>query len=400
MDKQAVTERFPIFYIMLYFLTAGIGATYNTFVPLYFKAIDLGDSQIGLILSVTPLMVLVAQPFWGTVGDRSKSLNRMFRWMLAGTAITVVLYPLVQNFYLILLLTGVFSFFNSAMFPMQDTLTLQALDSSTSNYGKVRMGSTIGFAVLSVMAGLVTGLDLRLLFPVSALLAIISIVVTFKFRPISGHQSKTHRVSPLVLLKNKNLVILTALCAFAMISFGFYAGFFSIYFSELGGNTNWLGVFWFVSAITEVPFLIFAPRIVKKLGERWAILLSVLVQAVRWLFIGLTSSVTLVLANSLLHGFGFIVVVYCMALFINKTVPLELKASGQSFYALFGMGIPQIIGRAGGGLVVSKIGYSNAFLICAAINIVAVIGIGYIFLRSSRLQKADPEQPSPEAESK
>lgn len=372
----------------MYFLTAGVGAVYNTFIPVYFRQIGFTGAMIGTLMATAPLMILISQPFWGTYGDRTSSINRLFRMILGGTAIIVACYPLTRNFYVLLVMLCAFSFFNSAMYTMQDVLVLQTIENTPHRYGTVRMGSTIGFAVISIAAGYLVKWDIRMIFPLTAGFAVLSLLITFRLPTVAGHQSRGNRVSPLALFKNRELVILTVLSFFLVFTLGYYGIFFSIYFVEMGGDNGQLGIFWFISAIVEIPFLLLADRIVRKLGVRGTLILAGLIMSIRWLLLFLLQNVLAVMATSVLHGFSFIVILYSMATFINREMPPELKSSGQSFYALFGGGIPRIAASVLGGLANDALGIRPVFLICAIINILTVIIIGGLFWRSSRRRKA------------
>lgn len=369
---------------MLYVFTAGIGAVFNTFIPVYFKSIGLSNTLIGTLMATSPLMILVSQPFWGTAGDRTRSVNRLFRYILGGSAVAVACIPLTKDFIPLMVIVCVYGFFSSTMFTTQDVLTLQAIENTPIRYGTVRLGSTVGFAVVSILAGLAVKWNVNMVFPLTAGFALLSILVTFKLPKVSGHQTKNNRVSPAVLLKNRELVILTVLSFFVMLTFGYYSSFFSIYFGELGGDSGLLGIYWFISAIVEVPFLLFADRIVKKIGVRGALILSAVVMGLRWLLLFILNDVYSVMATSVLHGLSFIIIIYCMATFINREVPPELKSSGQSFYMVIGGGLPRIIASVLGGVINDQIGIRPVFLICAIINLLTVVVIGGLFWRTSR----------------
>lgn len=383
-EETADSRRLPTFFVLLYILTAGIGAVYNTFLPVYLNDIGFSNTMIGTLLAIGPLMILIAQPFWGTAGDRTGSVNRILRWILGGTALVVALYPLTQNYYVIMAMVCTFAFFNSPMFAMQDVLTLQAIEKTNIRYGTVRLGSTIGFAVMSILAGLVARWDLRALFPLAGLLGLLAFLTTYRLPTVVGHQSRDNRVSPLKLLKNRELVILTVFCFFTMLSFGYYGSFFSIYFFELGGNSGQLGIFWFISAIVEVPFLLLADRIIKKLGIHKTLLLAGVVMGVRWLLLFFVQGVAGAMLTSVLHSYSFIVVVYTMATYINKKVPLQLKSSGQNLYGLFGMGIPRILASFLGGMANDWIGIRPVFLICALINLLGIVVLGLMVVQQRR----------------
>ncbi|MGI6333346.1 MAG: MFS transporter [Saccharofermentanales bacterium] len=385
-EPTSMRCRLPVWFFLLYALTAGSGAVYNTFMPVHLSNIGFSGTQIGFLLALGPLMILVSQPFWGTAGDRSRSVNRVFRWILGGSALTVAIIPLTQNYYLLLVIVCAYAFFNSPAFAIQDTLTLQAIEKTDIRYGTVRIGSTTGFAVTSIVAGLIAKWDLRALFPLAGLLALLSFLLTYRLPTITGHQTRENRMSPAVLLKNRELILLTAFCFLCMLSMGYYNSFFSIYFVELGGDSSQLGVFWFISALVEIPFLLLAERIIKRFGIHRTLLVSGIVMCIRWLLLFFVQGVFGAMLTGILHGYSFIVLVYSMATYINRHVPPELKSTGQNLQGLFGIGIPKILASFFGGMANDWIGIRPVFLICALINIFAIAVIGVAIFRHRKLQ--------------
>jgi PPP family 3-phenylpropionic acid transporter len=368
----------------MYAMSSGVGAVYNSFLPVYLNQIGFTGAMVGTLLAIAPFMVLIAQPFWGMAGDRTKSINRLMRWIMGGSAVAVVCYPLSQNFYFLFVMISIFSFFNSVMFTMQDVLTLQSIEHKKWRYGSIRLSATISFAIISILAGIVAEWNIVVLFPLTAFLAVLTLLVTFKMPNIRGHQTPGNRVSPLVILKNKDLVLFTAFSFFVILTYGYFSNFFSIYFIGLGADKGMIGIFWFISAVAEVPFLLFADRIIARLGIRSALILAAIVMGVRWLILFFSSDVYVTLLTSVMHGFSFIVILYCMATYINNKVPKELKSSGQSFFALFGGGIPRIIASVAGGIANDLIGIQKMFLVCAIINALTVLVLGILFYLNGR----------------
>jgi hypothetical protein len=66
----------------MYAFTAATSAVYNSFIPIYLKGTGFSDTLIGTLLALGPFVAILAQPFWGIAGDRAKSKNTIFRWIM------------------------------------------------------------------------------------------------------------------------------------------------------------------------------------------------------------------------------------------------------------------------------------------------------------------------------
>jgi PPP family 3-phenylpropionic acid transporter len=111
---------FLFFYVFIYMSNA----VYGTFIPLYFQHLGFTQPQIGTLLSLGPLIAILAQPVWGTLSDRAKTKNRILLLLIAGSGGAMLLYPLSNQFAYLLIMICVFTFFQTSIFAVSDAITL------------------------------------------------------------------------------------------------------------------------------------------------------------------------------------------------------------------------------------------------------------------------------------
>jgi len=215
---------------------------------------------------------------------------------------------------------------------------------------------------MSIFAGIYAKQNINGIFGLYFLIAMILFSAVFLIPQVSGHQSKEKKVSFLVLLRNYELVLLLIYSTILQVTLGFFYSFFGIYLKDMGGDNGLLGWAMFISAIFEVPFLLFANRIINRLGTRNALVLSGGVMALRWFLLHVIKNPFWVLPVQMLHGLSFIVVSYSMATYINQKVPMELKASGQALFGFLSMGVARIISTLLGGYLSDLFEIRHVFL--------------------------------------
>jgi hypothetical protein len=82
-----------------------------------------------------------------------------------------------------------------------------------------------------------------------------------------GHQSTGQKMNMLAILKLKHMPGLLIMLMMMQLTMGYFYSFYSIHFTSLpGGTTTLLGLCYFLSAVSEVPFLLNADRLFEKLG--------------------------------------------------------------------------------------------------------------------------------------
>ncbi|GGD58170.1 MFS transporter [Paenibacillus nasutitermitis] len=355
-------------------------AVYGTFIPLYFQHVGFSQSQIGTLLSLGPLIAILAQPLWGTLSDRARTKNSILLLLIAGSGISMLLYPLSNQFVYLLIMICVFTFFQASIFAVSDAITLEELDKrKRGNYSHIRLGGTVGFAIMSILFGLVAQKRIDLMFFIYAAILAVCFLLVLRFPIIEGHQSKGRKMRIWVLLKNKTLMIYMGANFVLQITLGYYYAFFPLYFKELGGDNAWLGWSMVISSLSEVPFLLLSQRIFKHIKIPYILLGAGAAAALRWYLFSVIENPYWTLPVQALHGLIFIVLSVTMVTIINKEVPIELKASGQTFNGLLSLGIARIIGSISGGIASEAIGMRSVFFYNFIVALACVIVFSVVF---------------------
>ncbi|MCS7458909.1 MFS transporter [Paenibacillus doosanensis] len=381
-------------YFLLFYMVIYMGnAVYGTYIPVYFQSVGAAPAEIGTLLSLGPLVAVLAQPMWGTIGDRAKTKNSVLAALLVGSGVMILLFPLSTAFYYLLAMVCLFTFFQTSIFAISDAITLEELDKQKRwAFGPIRLGGTIGFALMSLGFGYLAKVSIQYLFPVFAVVMLISLFLLLKFPKVSGYQSSGSKMQVWVLFKNRKLMLYMGINLVLQITLGYYYSFFPIYFRELGADNVMIGWSMVISSISEIPFLLLAGRIMAKVRLTHVFLVSSIATALRWFAFSFTENPYWVLPAQLLHGLMFIVLTVTMAMYINREVPKELKASGQTLNGLLSLGVARIIGSFIGGFASESFGMRSVFMYNAWIALACAACIGWVIVRESRQRSAAAEQ--------
>lgn len=373
-------DRFPYNFIILYATTYMANSVYSNFVPIYLNNLGFEKLALGILLSLGPLISIAAQPIWGIAGDRAKYKNTMLKVLLLGSGAVAALFPVSRSFLYLAFIISVFSIFQSSVNPLSDAITLEYLETTRWKFGPIRLAGTFGFACMSVVAGIIAKENISNIFILYPIIVMFSLWGTFRLPLIKGHQSSGNRVSILALWKNRELMLLMLFNLLIQTSLGFYYSFFPIYFTQMGGSSTLLGVAMFISATSELPFLLLASGMMDKINIKYILVISSAVIGLRWLFIHFVTNVYLLLPAMLFHGFSYIVFAYSMATYINREVPRELRASGQTINWLIGFGIARIIGSIAGGYLTGIVSIRQVFLYDSILAFASMAIFGCIFV--------------------
>ncbi|CAG7648576.1 Multidrug resistance protein MdtG [Paenibacillus solanacearum] len=374
-----------IYFLLFYAIVYMGNAVYGTYIPVYFQSIGATPSQIGTLLSLGPLVAVLAQPIWGTVSDRAKTKNAILAILLIGSGAAILLFPLSHMFYYLLLMVCLFTFFQTSIFAISDAITLEELEKhKTWSFGSIRMGGTFGFAAMSITFGFLAKSDINYLFPVYAAVMLASLVLLSRFPRIAGYQSGGSKMQMSVLFKNRKLMTYMGINLLLQITLGYYYSFFPVYFRDMGGDNVLLGWSMVISSLSEIPFLLFANRLFQRVRMTHILLVSSVAAALRWFLFSFTDQPAWMLPAQVLHGLIFIVLSVTMAMYINREVPKELKASGQTLNGLLSLGVARIIGSFAGGFASEAFGMRTVFYYNGWIAVLCSACIVFISMRADR----------------
>ena len=372
-NKTGYPWRYGLF-LALYYSANGI---YQGYAPKYFESTGLSMGLRSVILAFTPLVAIFAQPLWGMVADRSRSRNRVLIGLIVLSAVMVLTYRLSGAFGYLLTMSVLFAACYTSIQPLGDSIVLEALAPGNRPFGPIRMMGTVTFAVTNLLWGLLLN-DSRMnlvLYGTAIMLGLL-LLSTPVLPQTPGHQSGGgRRMNMLAILRLKHMPGLLLLLLMLQLTYGYFYSFFTEYFLSLPGGTNMLvGLCYFLSAMSEIPFLLNADRLFDRLGAGRLLAISSVALTARWTLLATTSNIYVALLSQLLHGWGFIVMTVTMAKYMSVVIPDELKASGQMLIGVVGFGVARVFGILAGGLLAAAMGgVQNGFKLMAFVAGAAMV---------------------------
>lgn len=379
-----------------YALAFGCVSIVCAFMPLFLQDFGFSETQIGLILSCSYIVSLFAMPFWGYVSDRSKNKNNILKLTQSGASIAIFFFIVSKNAVGTVISYVVFSFFYCVGIFLTDAIVMQVLKKDGGDYGKARLGGTIGYAIVGAVAGVVANVNFNIAIMMYIGIAILEILCLTFLVPkvpgkIEGEDSSKKKGAMRALLKNKKILTIAAFSFLIYINLNFYASFYGIFLRSLVNNKGLVAISLSIAALSEIPFFLFAQKIEDKIGLSNMMLGALCVIAVRFAGYFLFPNVYAAMGFQLLHGFGNTVMIYCMVKFMFSLTPPEYKSTGQSLAGLTGQfGLPGVIATQVGGFLVHHTSVRVMFL-CCSIFIIAIFA-GFLLFGKKVLEGEDDER--------
>lgn len=378
---------FPVGIFLIYMLFFGGNAIYSTYLNLYMASIGFSQSQIGITVSVSTFFVLLAQMFWGFASDRAKLKNTIIHFLFISSAVIILLFYISKAYWFVFAIIALFASFYTGVSPLMDSVVLEISRDKTWNYGQIRTGGTIGYCITVLFIGLVINGKYASIFLMSSSAMLICFFLSLHMPHVQGYGMSRKKTPFRVLFKNKQLMALFAFYLAFSMGLSFFYSFYSIYFVSIGGTSSLVGVMMFFCAITEIPCLVLADRVVKRFGVEKVLIVSGIVTSIRWLLLFVLRDPVLIIVANLLHGPGYIGFSYCIVTYIGEHVPEDLRATSQSFNVLVGNVFSRMVFGYIGGLASEMLGANNIMLAACTTMVSATTLFAFWSLRHHRIKE-------------
>lgn len=373
---------------ILYFLVFCCTASWLPILADYCKSKGLSGKEISVVLSVTPLMMFLVQPLYGSFADKW-GYKKCIVYSSIFASISYLFYLQGSGLIALAGVTIFMSFFYNGIQPLLDSLSLRlSKKDARFSYGSLRVAGAAGWAFTGIVTGqLIDEINLAVIF----IIASISMAGVFIFSLGIQHSREEKAVieesnfSGLrKLLSNYQLLFL--LLGVFLVSMGGTAiwNFYSIYMKENGASASLVGYGLSFQGICELPLFYFSARIIAKLGVKATLLITVSATAVRLLLYSIVKNPVAAIPIELLHGISWSLFWVVCVEYVNKLVDNQWLATGQSLLYAAYYGIGAIAGNFWTGyLYDNKMKVGDIFLLNAGIVFITAI-LFLVFMKSNK----------------
>lgn len=364
-------DPFPVRFFALYFVFYAAQALYGTYMNLFLGSVGFSKTQIGLMVSLSTACLLITQPFWGILSDKARYKNTVVAVLMGMAGLFSLAFPRIQKPGVMTLFVCLMAISFFPIAPLKDNITLEYLNDKKWDFGQIRMGGTIGYALTVLVVGILIQDAYVRIFPMYAGIMFLAMLLLFTLPRVHGHRHGENRAPVRVIFQDPALLCLLFFNLGYMLGTSMFYNYYPLYFTGIGGNSSLVGIMLFVCAIAEVPFFFFAGRLIKRFGVYAMILTAGVATSLRWFLLYVLTDPVLIIAANALHGVGYVMVMYSMATHINTHAPKELRATAQSLIALISALFSRVLFGYVGGVASDRFGVENMMLFSSLVVLAA-----------------------------
>ncbi|WP_340007977.1 MFS transporter [Paenibacillus sp. FSL K6-0276] len=370
-----------------FYLFLGLaGGSFGSYLSLLLVHNGLNSGQIGILMATGTLVAITIQPIWGIISDRYNQTRLVLILSVAVPALLAVFYR-SEYFIVLLLVYTASTIFSSTQAPIADSYAISAANRAGSTYGSIRLMMSVGAAVGAYAGGLyVSTFSVSTIWLPFLFFNMIAVLIAFTLpkQAEENHmmrQSFTQGVRQ--LLGNRVFLAFLGgsfLVNQTMAAFGTY---FVIAFQSVGGSTRYAGIALFLASVTNVPSMLFASKVIKRIGRERTLLLGALIYVLRWGIQVAFPYPSVMIGVQVLHGLSFGFFYIAAVEYVSQITSNEMQATGQSVFNMVFAGFAGIVGNLLNGFLLNQGGVEVMNLSCMLSSIAGAMLLLYV-ARSSR----------------
>ncbi len=339
-----------------------------SYMPVYFQSLGLTGSEIGFLLAVGPFAAILAQPVWGFMSDRWRTVKLVLLLCLCGAIVIGFAVFQMKEFIWLIPLLYIFFTFMSPAGALGDSLAQKISYQKGVSFGSIRMWGSLGFGTSSLVSGYILAvIGIEYIYYVFAFFLLIAIVFCLKAPDSEPSKKKADLKQALRLGKNPMFALFLLMVISISLTHRINDSFLGLYIVELGGNETMIGTAWFIGVITEACVFALSAFWLRRFHPLTFISIAAVLYVVRWLLMGIVPNPTGVLFLQVLHGLTFGIFYLTAFQFVTRLVPYELASTGHLLFVSVFFGLSGVIGSLLGGAIIDafdvRMLYQTMFLL-------------------------------------
>lgn len=348
-------------------------------------------SAIGLLTAVVLGTKIIGPYLWGWLADHYGNRMQIIRM---GSLIAFVSFIGVfwyTDFFGILVVVTVYSFFWNAVLSQFEVVTLSHLKEKSYRYAHVRLWGSVGFMIAVFGLGIAFDVFSLKYLPHILLFLLAGIWLCSLFvEEAADHKDNTksetvHSSFALFVtqLKKPEIVVFFIACFLIQFSHGPYYTFYSIYLEQLGYQRTTIGALWSVGVGSEILLFVVMHKLFVRYSLQTLLIATLIITALRWFLIaGFAEYFSALLFAQLLHAASFGSFHAVAIEMVRRYFKSGNVGQGQAFYSAVSFGA----GGSLGALLSGALWHLGANILFAAAGIAVLLGLIIVLMN---LKKTD-----------
>jgi PPP family 3-phenylpropionic acid transporter len=347
---------------------------YYPFISLYLVSCNLLESNIGFILSITPLVSIFTNPIYTKLCKNVKATKNILTIITVIEALIIFTISFSSSFYLISVLVFLLALFGTSHYGLMDSLITIFAAKNNESFSKIRIFGSIAYVIGTTAGGYVIKLGgFHLCFGIACILFVLSGFLYYSIKPMEEQQKISERPKYRDLLKNKEYLLFAL---FYVVFIGMmYASdyFFPVYLETRGITSSQYGLIYSYYVTLEVIVLFLLTRIKKQINNNLLLVLATLFMLTRQTVNYLNAPIAIVIIASGFRGISWAIILHISYKYVVDLLGEKLGTIGIMTMTLFQSLLIFILNNVDGTLIERYQSYQPFYMLMIVLAILACI---------------------------
>ena len=357
-------RRLWVAWLLYFFQFLGVGA-YFTYLNVYYRQAGLSGTQIGFLSMTGSVIGVASSAIWGYISDRTGKPRLLMAFGSTGALVVAQFIPLVGHFWGFFGLTCLSGMLTSSLGTLLDGATLTMLGSQSENYGRYRLGGSIGYILASSSSGFLYDLTgLRLIFPiygfVMGLFAITALLLPVM--PIKAGQQDRSEIG--LMIRQPVWVIFAGSVFLVWIANFATIMYLGVSLLSMGASKGLIGIAYTSGAVVEVPFMALSGWFIRRFGLTRLMLTGMILMVLRNTLLGWMPAPGWAIPINLINGPAYVFFGVSAVAYARKLAPPSLSVTAQGLLNST-ISLAAVVSGLATGILFDQIGPNAIFLVMA-----------------------------------
>jgi PPP family 3-phenylpropionic acid transporter len=347
---------------------------YYPFISLYLVSCNLLESNIGFILSITPLVSIFTNPIYTKLCKNVKATKNILTIITVIEALIIFTISFSSSFYLISVLVFLLALFGTSHYGLMDSLITIFAAKNNESFSKIRIFGSIAYVIGTTAGGYVIKLGgFHLCFGIACILFVLSGFLYYSIKPMEEQQKISERPKYRDLLKNKEYLLFAL---FYVVFVGMiYASdyFFPVYLETRGITSSQYGLIYSYYVTLEVIVLFLLSRSKKQINNNLLLALATLFMLTRQTVNYLNAPIVIVIIASGFRGISWAIILHISYKYVVDLLGEKLGTIGIMTMTLFQSLLIFILNNVDGTLIERYQSYKPFYMLMIVLAILACI---------------------------
>ncbi len=384
----SMTSSHPRYYWRIagfYFFYFAFVGMFSPYWSLYLKSLKFDVVEIGVLMSIQPVMRMIAPAMWGWLADYLDNRRLVIQFAALCSVLAYSGVFLFKSYAGLFLVMALMSFFWSASMPLVEATTLTYLGKHAARYGRLRSWGSVGFIIAVLGLGYLfdyISINWILWAGLAIMLGILVFARQIPPTEVLAHHTDSQPI--LRIMMQPQVLALFVACLLMAVAHGPYYTFFSIYLVEHHYSKAAVGMLWSLGVICEIGVFAFMPLLMQRFSLAHILMGSLALAVLRFLLIGWqVDTLGLLLFAQTLHAATFGAYHASAVALIHHFFQGRHQSKGQALFGSVTYGMGGMLGGLMSGPLWLHWGASIMYS-CSALA--ALAGLLLMFWHVRRLQ--------------